>query len=154
LAGRLFHHAFALWQGEPLAGIPGPSAESRRVQLTELYVAAAEEGLATDIAAGQHVVAIAELRALLAEYPFREGLSELLMLALYKSGCQADALGVFDVVRRKLRDELGIGPGPALQTMYQRILHADGRLMEVAGARAGRRPGARPVSLAAEPMVA
>jgi pimeloyl-ACP methyl ester carboxylesterase len=71
-----------------------------------------------------------ELRGLLAEHPFREGLSELLMLALYKSGRQAEALDVFGGVRQRLGDELGIDLGPSLQTMHQRLLRADRRLLD------------------------
>jgi DNA-binding SARP family transcriptional activator len=130
-AACLFRYALGLWRGAALAGVPGPYAESRRVQLTELHLAAEEERLAMDIAAGEHVAAIAELRALLAEHPFREGLSESMMLALYKAGRQADAFTVYDTVRRGLRDELGVDPGPALQEIYQRILQADDRLMDL-----------------------
>jgi DNA-binding SARP family transcriptional activator len=130
--GWLLRDALALWRGTALAGVPGPYADSRRVPLTELRLAATEEKLAADIALGEHASAIAELRALLAEHPFRERLAELLMLALYKSGRQADALYVFDSVRYRLSEDLGIDPGPALQTMHQRVLQADRRLMETA----------------------
>jgi len=127
----LFRCALGLWRGAALAGVPGSYAESRRVKLTELQLAAEEERLAIEIAAGEHAIAIAELRALLAEHPFREGLSESLMLALYKAGRQADAFTVYNTVRRGLRDELGVDPGPALQEMYHRILRADDRLLEL-----------------------
>jgi DNA-binding SARP family transcriptional activator len=129
---RLLRDALGLWRGIALAGIPGPYADSRRVPLTERYLAATEDKLAADIALGEHAAAIAELRALLAEHPFRERLTELLMLALYKSGRQAEALCVFDSVRRRLSAELGIDPGPALQTMHRRVLQADRRLMDTA----------------------
>jgi DNA-binding SARP family transcriptional activator len=128
-AAGLLRHALGLWRGAALAGVPGPYAESRRVRLTELLLAAEQERLAIDIAAGEHVAAIAELRALLAEHPFRESLSESLMLALYRAGRQADALALYDSVRRGLREELGVDPGPALQEMYHRILRADDWLM-------------------------
>ena len=131
-AARLLHDALGLWHGVALAGIPGPYADSRRVPLAELNLAVTEEKLAADISLGDHAAAIAELRGLLAEHPFREGLSELLMLALYKSGRQAEALGVFDTVRRRLSGDLGIAPGPSLQVMHQRVLQADPRLMEMA----------------------
>jgi DNA-binding SARP family transcriptional activator len=130
-AAGLFRCALGLWRGAALAGVPGPYAESRRVKLTELQLAAEEERLAIEVAAGEHVIAIAELRALLAEHPFREGLSESLMLALYRAGRQADAFTVYNTVRRGLRDELGVDPGPALQEMYHRILRADDRLLEL-----------------------
>jgi DNA-binding SARP family transcriptional activator len=133
-ASRLLRDALGLWRGTALAGIPGPYADSRRVRLTELHMSAVEEKLAMDIALGEHGVAVAELRALLAAHPFREGISELLMLALYQSGRQAEALDVFDGVRRQLNAELGIDPGPSLQAMHQRVLRADHRLMEVAAA--------------------
>jgi DNA-binding SARP family transcriptional activator len=154
-AATLLRGALGLWRGAALAGIPGPYAESRRVRLSELHLAAEQERLAMDIAAGEHVAAIAELRTLLAEHPFREGLSESLMLALYKAGRQADALTVYDTVRRGLRDELGVDPGPALQEMYQRILRADDRLMDLAEGHVVRLPGARLLGLVvAEPIVA
>jgi DNA-binding SARP family transcriptional activator len=130
-AAGLYRSALGLWRGAPLAGVPGPYAESRRVKLAELQLAAEEERLAIDVAAGEHAIAIAELRALLAEHPFREGLSESLMLALYRAGRQADAFTVYNTVRRGLRDELGVDPGPALQEMYHRILRADDRLLEL-----------------------
>jgi len=142
-AAALLRSALGLWQGAALAGIPGPYAESRRVQLSELQLAAAQQRLAMDIAGGEHVAAIAELRALLADHPFREDLGESLMLALYKAGRQADALAVYDTVRRALRDELGVDPGPALQGMYQRILRADDDLVDVADPHVVRMPGMR-----------
>lgn len=151
----LLRSALGLWQGAALAGIPGPYAESRRVRLSELQLAAEQERLAMDIEAGEHVAAIAELRALLADHPFREGFSESLMLALYKAGRQADALTVYDSVRRGLRDELGVDPGPALQGMYQRILRADDELMDVADKHVVRMPGMRPRGrIVGEPIVA
>lgn len=139
LGARLLRDALSLWRGTALAGVPGPYADSRRVPLTELHLAATEEKLAADIALGEHATAIAELWALLAEHPFRERLTELLMLALYKSGRQADALHVFDSVRCRLAEELGIDPGPSLQAMRQRVLQADRGLMETAGKPVGMR---------------
>jgi DNA-binding SARP family transcriptional activator len=132
-AGQLIRNALALWRGTALAGAPGPYAQARRVQLSELHIAAIEEKLAIDIMAEDQTVAIPELRVLLTEHPFREGFAELLMLALYKSGRQAEALGVFDSMRYRLRDELGVDPGPALQQMHQRILRADEGLVCLAG---------------------
>lgn len=129
----LLRDALGLWRGTALAGVPGPYADARRVPLAELHIAATEEKAAADIALGEFAATIAELRALLAEHPFREKLVELLMLALYKSGRQADTLHVFDSLRRRLGHELGIDPGPALQTMHQRVLQADPALIHDAG---------------------
>jgi predicted ATPase/DNA-binding SARP family transcriptional activator len=131
-AAVLLHEALGLWQGVPLAGIPGGYAESQRVRLAELHTAAVEDRLALDIELGSHVAAVTELQALLASHPLRERLSELLMLALYRSGRQADALAVFDATRRRLVEELGIDPGPALGDMRQRILRADESLITMA----------------------
>jgi DNA-binding SARP family transcriptional activator len=128
---QLMNNALALWRGEALAGVPGPWAAARRTQLADLYVTATEEKLAMDVMGGDHVVAVSDLREMLREHPFREGAVELLMLALYKSGRQAEALGVFDTVRHDLRDELGVDPGPSLRKMYQRILRADEDLIDV-----------------------
>jgi DNA-binding SARP family transcriptional activator len=133
-SARLLRDALGLWRGTALAGIPGPYADSRRVPLTELHLAATEEKLAADIALGDHAGAIAELRSLLAEHRFRERFTELLMLALYKSGRQAEALYLFDDVRHRLSDELGVDPGPSLQTMHRRVLQADRRLMDLTAA--------------------
>jgi DNA-binding SARP family transcriptional activator len=127
-AARLLRKALALWQGEPLAGLPGRFAESQRDRLTELRMAAIEERLALDIDLGAHVAAAAELPGLLAGDPLRERLTELLMLALYRSGRQADALAVFGTTQRRLADDLGIDPGPALRDLHECILRTDDSL--------------------------
>jgi DNA-binding SARP family transcriptional activator len=135
---HLLRDALGLWRGAALAGVPGPYADAQRVPLAELRMAATEEKLAADISLGDLAGAIAELRGLLSEHPFREELSELLMLALYKSGRQAEALDVFGSVRQRLGDELGIDPGPSLQAMHQRVLRADHRLLDGVDLRAVR----------------
>jgi DNA-binding SARP family transcriptional activator len=135
---RLLREALGLWQGEALAGVPGPYADAQRVLLAELRLAAAEEMLALDISLGEHVRATAELRALVAEHPFRERLVELLMLALYRAGRQAEALLAYQATRHRLGEELGIDPGPALRAMHQRVLQADRHLMDTPGLRLAR----------------
>lgn len=136
--------ALALWRGMPLAGISGPYADSQRARLTELRLAATEDRLSIDIESGRHLAAVAELRALLDDHPLCEKLSELLMLALYRSGRQAEALSAFDDLRRLLSDELGIDPGPGLRALHQRILQADDSLIPPASADHVRGPAARP----------
>jgi len=137
--------ALGLWRGMPLAGIQGPYADSQRTRLAELHMAATEDRLAMDIESGGQLAAIAELRTLLNEHPLREKLSELLMLALYRAGRQADALSVFTDARLLLRDELGIDPGPALRDLHERILQADASLTgPSAAARAADRPAGKP----------
>jgi DNA-binding SARP family transcriptional activator len=137
--------ALGLWRGMPLAGIQGPYADSQRTRLAELHMAATEDRLAMDIESGGQLPAIAELRTLLNEHPLREKLSELLMLALYRAGRQADALSVFTDARLLLRDELGIDPGPALRDLHERILQADASLAgPTAPAKAADRPAWAP----------
>ena len=132
LAATQFAEALGLWRGAPLAGIQGPYAGAQRARLQELWTAVTEDRLSVDIESGGHLAAIAALRALLDDYPLREKLSELLMLALYRAGRQADALTVFHDVRCLLRDELGIDPGPGLRDLHARILRADDALIATA----------------------
>jgi DNA-binding SARP family transcriptional activator/tetratricopeptide (TPR) repeat protein len=132
-AAVFLRDALALWTGATLAGLPGEYAEAQRARLAELQMAAVEERLVLDIELGGHVAAAAELRTLLTAHPLRERLSELLMLALYRAGRQADALTVFGNARRTLDEELGIDPGPALQHLHQRILQADEGLIGATG---------------------
>jgi DNA-binding SARP family transcriptional activator len=148
----LLRDALGMWRGAALAGIPGPYADSRRVPLAELHMAATEEKLAADISLGDHAATTAELRVLLAEHPFRERLAELLMLALYKSGRRAEALDVFESVRQRLSVELGIDPGPSLRTLHQRVLRADRELMDALDTRDTRSESL--ASAAGESMVA
>jgi DNA-binding SARP family transcriptional activator len=128
-AALLLRNALALWRGGALAGIPGPYAESRRIRLTETYLTTLEEKLALDVTTGDHATAIPELTTLLQDHPYREGAAALLMHALYKSSRQAEALAAYDTIRRRLREELGIDPSPALQVMHQRILQRDHALI-------------------------
>jgi predicted ATPase/DNA-binding SARP family transcriptional activator len=131
-AAVFLRDALGLWRGEALAGLPGEYAESQRARLTELQIAAVEDRLALEIELGGHVAAVAELQPLVAAHPLRERLTELLMLALYRAGRQADALAVFGNTRNTLSEELGIDPGPALRDMHQRILQTDESLISMA----------------------
>jgi DNA-binding SARP family transcriptional activator len=136
-ASALLQEATSLWRGEPLAGVPGPYADSKRVSLSELRMTTVEERLAIDIDLGAHAAPVAELQELTVRYPLRERLRELLMLALYRAGRQADALAVFTETRHLLRDQLGIDPGPGLREIHQRILQMDeGLLMSAPAPRA------------------
>ncbi|MET7483334.1 BTAD domain-containing putative transcriptional regulator [Streptomyces sp. NPDC005538] len=129
-ARDLLGQALALWDGEPLAGLPGPYAEAQRVRLEEWRLQLLETRLDMDLEQGCHAEAISELTALTAAHPLRERLRELLMLALYRSGRQAEALAVYADTRRLLADELGVDPRPGLRELQQRILQADPGLAE------------------------
>ncbi|WP_330288870.1 AfsR/SARP family transcriptional regulator [Streptomyces sp. NBC_00576] len=135
-AGNLCHardvlnQALELWDGKPLAGLPGPYAEAQRARLEEWLLQLLESRLDMDLEQGCHAESVSELTALTAEHPLRERLRELLMLALYRSGRQAEALAVYADTRRLLADELGVDPRPGLKELQQRILQADPGLAE------------------------
>ncbi|MFF9285821.1 AfsR/SARP family transcriptional regulator [Streptomyces griseosporeus] len=131
-ARELLGGALALWDGEALAGVPGPYAEAQRVRLEEWRLQLLESRLDMDLEQGCHAEAVSELTALTAAHPLRERLRELLMLALYRSGRQAEALAVYADTRRLLADELGVDPRPGLQDLQERILRADPALAEPA----------------------
>ncbi|MFB9366327.1 AfsR/SARP family transcriptional regulator [Kitasatospora albolonga] len=128
-AHRLLATALELWSGRPLAGIPGPHAEAHRSRLAERQVAAWEERCSAALEIGLHAETVSELSSLSAEHPLRERLRELLMLALYRCGRQAEALGVYTDTRKLLIEELGVEPGAGLASMHARILAGDPTLM-------------------------
>jgi DNA-binding SARP family transcriptional activator len=132
--------ALDMWHGEPLAGLPGPFAETQRVRLAEWHLSLIEIRLELDLELGAHTEAVAELTAITAEHPLRERLRALLMLALYRSGRQAEALGVYADTRRLLAEELGIDPSVELSELHQRILEADASLAPAHGGAAGNAP--------------
>src|SRR6185312_12635583 len=94
-------------------------------RLVELRWTAIEDRLAADIELGRHAETVAELRSLVARHPLRERLHELLMLALYKCGRQGEALAAFQDARRRLAEQLGIEPGPALRRAHRQIVDVD-----------------------------
>ncbi|WP_446039086.1 AfsR/SARP family transcriptional regulator [Streptomyces sp. SID1121] len=122
-----------LWSGIPLSDLDNSFAVALRSSLEELRLLGAEECAAADIESGRHAAATAELVGLAAAHPLRERLHELLMLALYRSGRQAEALAAYGNVRTLLQEELGVDPGPELQTLHQQILQADRRLFSSQG---------------------
>ncbi|MGW2051737.1 BTAD domain-containing putative transcriptional regulator [Streptomyces sp. NPDC001858] len=135
-ADELLHAALAEWDGTPLAGVPGPFAVIERERLVESRLAAVELQLSVSLAQGRHEDVIAEIASLRKRHPLREHFSELLMLALYRSGRQAEALDTYQSTRRALTEKLGVEPGRALRDLHNRLLVADPALTQTS--RAGR----------------
>ncbi|MCS0635884.1 NB-ARC domain-containing protein [Streptomyces sp. LP05-1] len=149
-ARELLGNSLELWDGEPLASVPGPYAETERARLVEWRLTLLETWLDMNLEAGRHAEAVSELTALTAAHPLRERLRELLMLALYRSGRQAEALAVYTDTRRLLAEELGVDPRPELARLQQRILRADEELAAPPEAAAAPAPVvARPAQLPA-----
>src|SRR5581483_11480548 len=118
--------ALALWRGAPLPDIGDTtSALAEIARLDELRLAAVEELMDADLALGRHAEVAAELDALVTAHPLRERLRGQLMLALYRSGRQAEALETYRMGRAALVEELGIEPGKPLQALERAILRHD-----------------------------
>jgi DNA-binding SARP family transcriptional activator len=121
-AAALFGEALALWRGDALEGLElGPAAQGEVELLSEQRLAVLEQRIEAELALGRHAELVAELRRLVAEHPFRERLSAHLMLALYRSGRQTEALAAYRDARTLLADELGLDPGAELRRLERQI---------------------------------
>ena len=110
-AARLFAEALELWRGAPLADLAHESfAQLSMERLEEIRLAALEQRIDADLALGSHAQLIGELEELVAEHPLRERFRGHLMLGLYRSGRQAEALSVYRLAREELVEAFGIGP--------------------------------------------
>ena len=128
-ASERLREALTLWRGPPLADFAyEPFAQAEAARLEEERLAALEDRIDADLALGRHAAMVGELEALVLEHPLGERLQGQLMLALYRSGRQADALERYQQARRKLTDELGIEPGQELQELERAILNQDPKL--------------------------
>jgi len=146
---ELRKRALALWRGPPLADIvfEGP-ARHESGRLGELRLATQIERIDAELELGRHAELIAELEGLVAAHPYQERLRGQLMLALYRSGRQAEALQAYQSVRRSLSDELGLQPGQPLRELEAAILRQDRALTP------SYRPTAIPAAPAAPPTSA
>jgi DNA-binding SARP family transcriptional activator/tetratricopeptide (TPR) repeat protein len=118
--------ALSLWRGPPLADFTyEPFAQAEIARLEELRHAAVEDRIEADLARGSHAEVIGELEGLIDDHPLRERLRGQLMLALYRSKRQAEALEAYRDARRALVDELGIEPSRELQALEQAVLQQD-----------------------------
>lgn len=127
LTGASAHlrEALDMWQGEALAGLSGPLFDSARERLTDSRAGALEAWADLELRLGRHAEVVPRMVALVAEFPLREELRYLLILALYRAGRQAESLAAFREARRFLADEFGVEPGERLQELHRQILRSD-----------------------------
>jgi DNA-binding SARP family transcriptional activator len=114
--------ALEVWRGNALASVPGEAIQQEARFLEGERIAAYEDLFSTEISLGNHRKIVPELQKVVSGYQFHEALRAQLMLALYASGRQAEALQHYALMRRKLRDDLGIDPGQGLQELHRAIL--------------------------------
>ena len=121
-----FREGLALWRGPALAEVAGSTfATAEAIRLEQSRLLAIEECLAAELDCGRHREVMPELEALVHEHVLRERLWELLMLALFRSGRQPDALRAFQELRSRLGDELGLDPSPGLMELERAIVAHD-----------------------------
>jgi YVTN family beta-propeller protein len=146
-ARELLGSALELWRGEALADLAyEPFAQAEIARLEGARFGALEDRIEADLIGGHHRGLVGELESLVALRPHRERLRGQLMLALYRSGRQAEALEVYRRGRQALDDELGLEPGPELRALEQRILNHDAALDPPPAAAPEPRVAARPVA--------
>jgi DNA-binding SARP family transcriptional activator len=121
-AVALLRGGLGIWRGPALAGCTGRSMESAAAQLDEQRLSAIEQCLDLELALGRHDQLVAEIAGLVAAHPLRERLVGLLMLALHRSGRQAEALAAYQRLRRQLAEELGLEPGDEVARLHQAVL--------------------------------
>jgi DNA-binding SARP family transcriptional activator len=125
-AAGLLREALGLWRGEALADVPSQLLRQREAPpLEDLRLQVLGARIDADLALGRHGEVVAELRQLVAAHPLWEHFHAQLMLGLYRSGRQGDALAAYQDVRRVLAGELGVDSGPELKLLQQQILTAD-----------------------------
>ena len=128
-AAKLLRAALALWRGPALADFADePFTREAITQLDESRLVVTEERIEADLALGRHAELVGELEGLVAAHPFRERLCGQLMLALYRSGRQAEALDSYKKARRALAEDLGLEPSEALKALQKAILTHDATL--------------------------
>ena len=120
------HEALALWRGPAYDDLAyEPCVQAERARLDELRLVTLEERIDADLTNGRHADLVGELEAVIAEHPLRERLRGQLMLALYRSARQAEALQAYRMARRELASELGLEPGGELRRLERAILQQD-----------------------------
>jgi DNA-binding SARP family transcriptional activator/ABC-type branched-subunit amino acid transport system substrate-binding protein/DNA-binding beta-propeller fold protein YncE len=142
-AAAALREALGLFRGEPLADLAyEPFAQPYVARLHERRIAALEARIDADLATGRHAVLVGEIEDLVRDHPLRERLRAQLMLALYRSGRQSDALDAYRAARLQLSDEVGLEPGEELKALQCAILRHD-RTLDVLPPAAPRDPAPR-----------
>jgi DNA-binding SARP family transcriptional activator len=124
----LLAEGLALWRGEPFADLSNPWLKTVQASLNAERLEAILRRNDAELRLGRHAALLADLRTLSAAHPLNERVAAQLMLALHRSGHQAEALQHYQLIRRYLSSELGVDPGPRLQELHQRILSNSGEL--------------------------
>lgn len=126
---QAYDDALALWRGDPLSDFAVEQwATAEAARLTELRLAAMTERAQVALALGRHLEVIGDLESVVAHDPTVESLAGLLMLAMYRSGRQADALDVYTRTREVLDESLGLEPSVSLRSLHERVLRQDATL--------------------------
>ncbi|WP_263302477.1 AfsR/SARP family transcriptional regulator [Streptomyces purpurogeneiscleroticus] len=128
-AAEAFHGALRLWRGRLCEGLTSPLLDAERERLEDYRLGVLEERIEADLALGRHTSVVAELAGLVREHPLRERLCAHFMVALYRSGRQAEALAAYRNARAVLAAELGIDPSPELRCLERAVLTADPTLL-------------------------
>jgi DNA-binding SARP family transcriptional activator len=122
-AAESLRAALALWQGDAFVDVPGSASMlAEHARLGEIRLGVLEDCIDAELACGRHRQVLGELDALVTAHPLRERLWAHRMIALYRSGRQAEALAAYQSLRRTLADELGLDPSPQLAELHDRIL--------------------------------
>jgi DNA-binding SARP family transcriptional activator len=132
-ASELFGTALAIWRGSAFADVRSPLIRSAADSLEYRRLLACEAKAEADLTLGRSDRVVADLPQWLAAHPFRERMRGMLMLALYRLGCRADALTVYREGHRLMVAELGLEPGPPLRALHQHILADDPGLLAQPG---------------------
>src|SRR4051812_21789798 len=124
VARERVEEALGIWRGQPLGGVSTNNLlAAERARLEEERLGAVIEGIELDLELGRQGELLGQMESLVIAYPFQERLVELQMLALYRSGRQADALAAFQAARGRFVDELGIEPAESLRELQEHILN-------------------------------
>ena len=145
-AVKHYEGALLLWRGSAFEDVCYTSnvLAVAAQRLNDQRLSVVEELIDIRLESGRHIEVIGELQDCTAQHPLRERLWERLMLALYRSGRQSDALAAYQRLRKHLIEEVGVEPGPAVRTLHQRILAADPALIAPSADSAGAPPAPAP----------